>query len=86
MTQVAHVSMTKLVIRRICPEVQLRFSPREITVMRWTAEGKTSGEISDILHISERTVNFHIHNVITKLNAANKTAAAIRLALMGHLS
>jgi LuxR family transcriptional regulator len=85
MTQVAHMAMTKLVIQKILPEAQIRFTQREITVMRWTAEGKTSGEIADILHIAERTVNFHIQNVITKLNTSNKTAAAIRLAVMGLL-
>jgi LuxR family transcriptional regulator len=85
MTQVAHVAMSKLVMQRILPETELRFSPREIAVMRWTAEGKTSGETADILRITERTVNFHIGNVIAKLNAANKTAAAIRLAVMGLL-
>jgi LuxR family transcriptional regulator, quorum-sensing system regulator SolR len=86
MTQVAHVAMSRLVVRRILPESELRFSNREIAVMRWTAEGKTSGEIADILHITERTVNFHIGNVITKLNAANKTAAAILMAVMGLLN
>jgi LuxR family transcriptional regulator len=86
MTQVAHLAMSKLVVHRILPETQLRFSRREIAVMRWTAEGKTSGEIADILRITERTVNFHIGNVTTKLNVANKTAAAIRMAVMGLLS
>jgi LuxR family transcriptional regulator len=86
MTQVAHVAMSKLVVNRIVPEAEVRFSRREVAVMRWTAEGKTSGEIAEILRITERTVNFHIGNVITKLNVANKTAAAIRLAVMGLLS
>lgn len=86
MTQVAHVAMTKLVIRRVLPEADIHFSPREIAVMRWTAEGKTSGEIGDILRIAERTVNFHIQNVIAKLSASNKTAAAIRLCTLGLLS
>jgi len=35
--------------------------------------------------ISERTVNFHINNLMTKMNVTNKTAAAIRAALMGLL-
>jgi LuxR family quorum-sensing system transcriptional regulator SolR len=86
MTQVAHMAMTKLVIQRVLPEARVQFTDREITVMRWTAEGKTSGEIADILRIAERTVNFHIQNVITKLNTSNKTAAAIRMAVMGLLS
>ena len=59
---------------------------REIEVLRWTADGKTASEIADILNISERTANFHIANVITKLNAPNKTAAVIRAGMLGMLS
>ncbi len=35
------------------------FSQRELEILKWTAEGKTSVEISLILSISEHTVNFH---------------------------
>lgn len=33
---------------------------------RRAAEGKTSSEVSEILGISERTVNFHINNTVAK--------------------
>lgn len=85
MTQVAHQCMSRLVLHRILPESRLHFTSREIDVMRWTAEGKTSGEVADILRLSARTVNFHVQNVLTKLNASNKTAAATRLAMLGLL-
>lgn len=85
LTQVAHVTMAKFVVRRLMPEHKQQFTPREIDCMRWAAEGKTSGETAEILAISERTVNFHITNVCAKLGAANKTAAAIRMALAGLL-
>jgi LuxR family transcriptional regulator len=84
LTQVAHMGMARF-MTSIMPEQDVKLSPREIDVLRWTAEGKTSGEISDILGISERTVNFHINNLMTKMNVTNKTAAAIRAALMGLL-
>jgi LuxR family quorum-sensing system transcriptional regulator SolR len=35
------------------------------------------------MHITERTANFHIANCIKKLNATNKTAAAVKAALLG---
>ena len=54
-------------------------------MLRWTGEGKTSGEIADILNITERTVNFHIGKAIAKLNAVNKTAAVLRAAMLGLL-
>lgn len=60
-------------------------SPREIEVLRWTAEAKTSSEISILTGISERTVNFHAHNAMVKLNCANKTAAAVKAAILGLL-
>jgi LuxR family transcriptional regulator len=37
------------------------------------------------LHISEHMVNFHVRNAMAKLNAANKTDAVLRAAVMGLL-
>lgn len=84
-TQVLHVKMTELVIDKLLPDREVRLSDREREVMRWTAEGKSAGEIAEILRLSERTVNFHIGNVVHKLNAANKTAAAVRASMLGLL-
>jgi len=50
-------------------------SPREIEVLQWLKVGKSSWDISEILHISERTVNFHIRNIMQKLDAVNRTQA-----------
>ena len=86
LTQLAHLGMSQRLIPRLTPESQARLSNREVAVLRWTADGKTSAEISIILKISERTVNFHIGNAILKLRVANKTAAAVRAAALGLLS
>ena len=51
-------------------------------VLRWTADGKTSGEVGEIMNISERTVNFHVNNALEKLGAANKTAGVIKAAML----
>lgn len=51
---------------------------RESEVIRWTADGKTSYEISVILGISERTVNFHLNNVMVKLKSHNKISATVK--------
>jgi LuxR family quorum-sensing system transcriptional regulator SolR len=86
LTQMAHEGMSKcLNISRIIPEASARLSKREIEVLQWTAVGKTSGEISSILNIAERTVNYHINHTIAKLNVVNKTAAAIKAATLGLL-
>jgi LuxR family transcriptional regulator len=84
-TQMAHIGMAKLLIKRFMPDQEQSLTPREIDVMRWTAEGKTAEEIAEILGISARTVNFHTSSVVNKLGVANKTAAAIRAAMLGLL-
>lgn len=60
-------------------------SGREIEVLRWSAEGKTASDISTILCLSERTVNFHINGAIKKLKASNKTSAVVQAAIGGLL-
>lgn len=85
LAQVAHEGMSRLLVSKLMPESVIDLSPREIEVLRWTAEGKTSGDVSDIIHIAERTVNFHINNTMAKLGTCNKTAAAIKAAMLGLL-
>ncbi len=50
-------------------------SKREKEVLTWSKRGKSSWEISAILNISERTVNFHVNNIMQKLNAVSRTQA-----------
>lgn len=85
LTQIAHLAMTRVLIKKLVPEANVRLSSQETTVIRWTAEGKTTAEISVIMGLSVRTVTFHIGNVVKKLNASNKTAAAVRAAVLGML-
>jgi DNA-binding CsgD family transcriptional regulator len=60
-------------------------TPRQVEVLRWTADGKTSEEIASILAISANTVNFHIKNAIARLRVANKSAAVARSSKVGLL-
>ena len=53
---------------------------REIEVLTWSARGKTSAEIAQILDLTKRTVDFHIDNARTKLGAATRTEAVIKAA------
>lgn len=50
-------------------------SMREKEVLKWLKMGKSSWDISIILDISERTVNFHITNIMNKLDAMTRTQA-----------
>lgn len=52
------------------PEFHL--SKREQECLEWACQGKTSWEISQILGISERTVNFHMSNCIHKTDSVNR--------------
>lgn len=47
-------------------------SVKEVECLFWTAKGKTSWEISQIIGRSEATVNFHIRKSTQKLGASNR--------------
>lgn len=54
-------------------QAALQLTARELQCIGWAAASKTSWEISKILGISERTVNFHIQNSLQKSGALNRT-------------
>jgi DNA-binding NarL/FixJ family response regulator len=56
---------------------------REIEALTWVARGKSSADIGVILGVSERTVNFHIDNVIRKTGVATRVQAAIKCVMLG---
>lgn len=85
LAQTAHLAISKIVRDKYIPESHAQLTNREVEVLRWTAEGKTSFEISCILNASERTINFHVANAIQKLNATNKISATVKAALLGFL-
>ena len=58
-------------------------TPREIEAMGWVARGKSSADIAVLMNVSERTVNFHVNNVIQKLGVATRLQAAIQCAMHG---
>ena len=57
-------------------------SGREREVLSWLKHGKSSWDISAILQISECTVNYHIYNIIKKLDVQNRPQA---VAVATHL-
>ncbi|AYG70505.1 LuxR family transcriptional regulator [Rhizobium sp. CCGE531] len=63
------------------PELSLR----EKECILWVARGKSSWDIGIIMSISENTVNFHIKNVMRKLDAASRTVAAIKAINLGFI-
>ena len=61
----------------------VHLSCREIEVLKYSADGKTAGEIAIILSLSESTVQFHIRGAIQKFGANNKMSAVIKAARAG---
>jgi len=51
------------------------FSKREKQVLQLLAAGKTNRDIGAKLFISESTVKFHVHAILSKLDAGNRTEA-----------
>jgi len=85
LTQTVHSSIAKIVNDVEFSQFNLYLTSREKEALRWTAEGKTSAEIAQILGVTERTVNFHLCNSMQKLNVNNKISAAIRAIMLGLL-
>jgi DNA-binding NarL/FixJ family response regulator len=50
-------------------------TPRELEVLELIREGNKNKQIADQLGISETTVNFHIKNIVDKLQANDRTHA-----------
>lgn len=59
---------------------------REREVLQWTAAGKTSWEISQILNIAEDTVTGHIKSACAKFAAPNRVAGVVRALRRGEIS
>ncbi len=72
----------KLADRLSGPEL----SDRELEVLRLIVAGKSNSEISEVLHISESTVKFHINNILSKMGVSDRTQAAISALKRGIVS
>ncbi|HJV49377.1 MAG TPA: response regulator transcription factor [Geothrix sp.] len=54
-----------------------RLTPRELDVLKLLAEGQRNREIADILGLAEPTVKIHVNNLLRKLQAKDRTEAAV---------
>lgn len=53
-------------------------SSREIEVLELLAEGASTSEAAEKLHLSEYTVRDYVSNIMKRLNAKNRTEAAVK--------
>jgi DNA-binding NarL/FixJ family response regulator len=64
-------------------DVLTSLRPREIEVLKQVADGQTNKEIAKELHISLRTVKFHMTCILTKLGVENRMQAVTKAKILG---
>jgi len=62
-----------------------RLTEREYQVLIPVARGKANKEIARELHITVKTVEYHMTNILGKLGAANRTEAVVKALEQGLL-
>jgi DNA-binding NarL/FixJ family response regulator len=50
---------------------------REKQILLLISQGMTNKEIAQLLDITSRTVEFHIHNILGKLGLSSRTSAVL---------
>lgn len=58
-------------------------SDREQEVLKWCAAGKTRPEVGDIMCLSAHTIDYHLRNIMKKLEANSITLATLKALHMG---
>lgn len=61
-------------------------SKRELDVLRWLMDGKSSREIARITHRAEVTINFHVANIRRKLGVKTRQQALVKAIGLGIIT
>ena len=67
------------------PEAGSPLTPRELEVLRLIADGQGNKEIAAALQVSVGTVKLHVQEILAKLQAADRTQAAVKALRQGLL-
>lgn len=70
--------------RKYVHKEDFSITARERECIQWASMGKTAWEISQILDISQRTVEYHLANCIRKTNSINRQHAIVKCVLSGQ--
>jgi DNA-binding NarL/FixJ family response regulator len=62
-----------------------QLTDRESVVLRQVAAGRRNREIAESLHVTVKTVEFHLSHILAKLNVRSRTEAVIRAWRIGLL-
>ncbi len=64
----------------------IELTHRELECLKWTATGKSSWDISQILHCSESAVNFHFSNIRRKFGTSSRRQAVVKAIALGIIN
>jgi LuxR family transcriptional regulator, quorum-sensing system regulator SolR len=78
-----HAYLVNVATALCVPRTPCALTSKERDVLHWVVEGKTSWEVGRILSMSERTVKFHLRNIYSKLNVANRAQAVTSASRLG---
>jgi len=62
-----------------------QLTDRELQVLALVAAGRRNREIAELLNVTIKTVEFHLSNILGKLNAQSRTEAVTRAWQVGML-
>jgi DNA-binding NarL/FixJ family response regulator len=83
--RIADVVLRSLGAPAAAPTLNFPLSPREVDVLRLISDGVGNQEIAERLNIALGTVKGHIHDILEKLAAADRTQAAVNAMRRGLL-
>lgn len=82
LVQILHTGMSKILIDKIAG-IDAKLSPLDHIILRWSADGKTVWEISQIVNKSERNISDRRNKLLKKLGASNIVQAVITAYALG---
>jgi DNA-binding CsgD family transcriptional regulator len=79
-----HEAIQRIVLsKQSLPLLRPALTVREKECLTWAAEGKTTWEIANIIHVADRTVVFHLQNAKRKMGVATRQHAVARALTLG---
>ena len=65
-------------------QCDVSLTSRELEILKWVRDGKSNSEMSEIMSLSVKTIEYHVGNLLKKLGAPNRTTAVV-IAVRQHL-
>ncbi len=70
--------LTLLLLKQYAPINKVQLTSKEQEVLKYLADGGSNETIAKKMDLSVHTVKAHIHNIIHKLNAQDRTHAVVK--------